>query len=382
MRVRSDKDRLERAGRAADGAVRAPDTHARGAEHELLDLQQAAGNAAVTALLQGGATAAVAPATTAVQREAEWGAKYKSRRARPGALSYDDYKARIGQPGESESFAPALKAASEWGGHELTPISMTREELGQILLPEQPGDEAAVAAHEQRLDDSLAPINMAFEVMTIDTVEAQADYLAHAAGESGTLSKLEEVGASKRPYAPFQGRGPVQVTWETGYVQTLAYLETKAEELAAQADQAEAQEQGLGGDMGGISAPASTLKAQADLARRATDAIRMDPAAAADPQYAFLFSAAFMQMTGGVRSSARLGQTAGFAGNSAEDRWVTGRSSSLEAGMAKAIADKDVNAQRDFRSTLARAKVKRETYARAVKVLWPRTIKEETTSGE
>jgi hypothetical protein len=166
---------------------------------EVIALQQAAGNAAVSRL--------VGPAA-AVQRD-EWGSKYKSRRARPGALPYEEYKARIGQPGESEKFAPPLQAASDWGGHELAEVGLSRGDLGKILLPEQPDNPDAVTAHEQRLDQYLAEINAAFAIMKIDTVEAQADYLAHAAGESGTLSKLTEVGAEKRPYAPFQGRGPV-----------------------------------------------------------------------------------------------------------------------------------------------------------------------------
>jgi len=355
---RTSGDRVE--GIELEHAVRRPGDATAG---KVIALQQAAGNAAVAGLVQ--------PATI-VQRQ-EWGAKYKSRRARPGALPYDEYKARIGQPGESEKFAPALQAASEWGGHELETVGLSRTELGEILLAERPQDPDAVAGHEQRLDKYLPEINAAFEIMKIDTVEAQADYLAHAAGESGTLSKLTEVGADKRPYAPFQGRGPVQVTWEHGYVQTIAYLETRAEELAAQADQASAEEQGLGGE-GGASIPGGSdkLRRQADVARRAVDAIKLDPAEAANSEYAFLFSAAFMQMAGGVRSSARLGQTAGFAGNSAEDRWVTGRSTSLAAGLAKALADKDTAAESDMRSTLARAKVKRETYARAVAVLWPR----------
>jgi len=360
--VRSAGHRDDERGLALDleHALRHP---GEAAVHEVIGLQQVAGNTAVTGLVR--------PAPS-VQR-AEWGAKYKSRRARPGALPYDQYKARIGQPGESEKFAPALQAASEWGGHELETIGLSRTELGQILLPEKPDDPDAVAGHEKRLDQYAPQINAAFEIMKIDTVEAQADYLGHAAGESGTLTNLTEVGADKRPYAPFQGRGPVQVTWESGYVQTIAYLETRAEELAAQADQASAEEQGLGGE-GGASVPGGSakLREQADLARKAVDAIKQDPAEAANPDYAFLFSAAFMQMAGGVRSSARLGQTAGFAGNSAEDRWVTGRSTSLQAGLEKAIAEKDTAAQSDMRSTLARAKIKRETYARAVSVLWPR----------
>jgi len=61
--------------------------------------------------------------------------------------------------------------------------------------------------------------------------------------------------------------------------------------------------------------------------------------------------------------TARLGETAGSAGNAAEDRWVTGRSASFATGMAKAIATGDDNARRDMRSALNRARIKRETYA-------------------
>src|SRR5262245_12999525 len=163
-------------------------------------LQRVAGNRATADLVERGAAHRASP----VQRD-EWGAQYKTRRARPGALPYDEYKARIGQPGEAESFAPPLQAASDWGGHRVTPVALTRQELGRILLPEKPNDPDALAAHEQRLDAYLPDINAAFEIMAIDTVEAQADYLAHAGGESGTLARLSEVGAEKRPYAPFQG---------------------------------------------------------------------------------------------------------------------------------------------------------------------------------
>jgi hypothetical protein len=287
------------------------------------------------------------------------------------APSHDEYR-HAWAPGESEKF-PHPQDAGFWATR-LDPITLTRDELGQILLPEQPNNPAAVTAHEQRLDAYLDDINAAFEIMGIDTVEAQADYLAHTAGESGTMAKLAEVGAEKREYAPFQGRGPVQVTWESGYVQTLAYLETQAETLEQRASEAEATEAGASGD----SPPpvsSTTLRGHADLARRAVDAIKRDPAEAASPEFAFLFSAAFMHMAGGVRSTARLGETAGFAGNAAEDRWVTGRSTSFATGMEKAIAAKDENARRDMQSALNRAKVKRETHARGVQALMPKAVK-------
>jgi predicted chitinase len=152
-------------------------------------------------------------------------------------------------------------------------MALTRDELAAILLPEKPDDPAAVAAHEQRLTAYLPDINAAFEIMGIDTVEAQADYLAHTAGESGTMAKLAEVGAEKREYAPFQGRGPVQVTWESGYVQTLAYLETQAERLEQQAVEADAKEAGASGDGGAPAGGGATFRGQA-APRAAVEAIK------------------------------------------------------------------------------------------------------------
>lgn len=239
-----------------------------------------------------------------------------------------------------------------------------------------------MAAHEQRLDAYLPDINAAFAIMQIDTMEAQADDLAHAGGESGTLAQRSEVGAEKRACAPFQGRGPVQVTWESGYVQTLAYLETQAETLGRQADEADARGGGAPEGEGSAAAGAGAgPRRQADLARRAVEAIKRDPAEAANPEFAFLFSAAFMQMPGGVRSTAGLGQTAGFTGNAAEDRWVTGRSTSFATGLAKATEAKDTGAQADMRSAISRANVKRETYERVVQVLWARAVQDTEASA-
>ena len=59
-----------------------------------------------------------------------------------------------------------------------------------------------------RLAPMAGSMSAAFATMMIDTAQAQADYIAHMAGETG--GKLEEVLPPGDPhkYAPFQGRGP------------------------------------------------------------------------------------------------------------------------------------------------------------------------------
>ena len=122
--------------------------------------------------------------------------------------------------------------------------------------------------------------------MQLDTVEAQAVYLAHAFSESGQLTKLEEFGAEKRKYAPFVGRGPLQVTWADKYVRALAYMEVEAERLFAAGQKAEARRIAAG-----------------------VRAIKGDIKQAANPDYAFIFSAGFMHSVGGVQRSAGLAGT-------------------------------------------------------------------------
>jgi hypothetical protein len=291
----------------------------------LLALQRTAGNRAVAALV------ARREARAAVARDSDtWSKDYKTRKSRQ-ALSYDDYKAKIGTAG-AESYAPEIKAASAWGGTKVTPVALTRAELGAIVLPEVK-DAAGLAAHEQRLDDYLPFINNAFEAMKIDTVEAQSSFLAHAA-ESGSFAALTEIGASTRPYAPFIGRGPIQVTWEAGYVQSIAYIEARGEQLAAEAATLEQATPG--------SPEAKRLRELAALCAEAKTAIKGDIAEAANPKYTFLFSTALMHITRGVKRSANLKGVASpaFAGNSNEDQWVTNFQESFQDTLDKAPARK------------------------------------------
>jgi hypothetical protein len=91
----------------------------------------------------------------------------------------------------------------------------------------------------------------------------------------------------------FIGRGPIQVTFGWGYIQTLVYLDT-------------ARSAASGGD--------------ADALGATLDAIKTKPTAAADPQHTFIFSAAYMHMSGMVRRSRWGFTTAGMSGVAADPR--------------------------------------------------------------
>ena len=280
----------------------------------VLALQRSAGNRAVVAMLA----------------RDTWSKDYRTRKSRQG-LSYEDYKKAIGTKG-AEKYAPEIKAASGWGGTPLSPVALTRAELGAIVLYEGT-DAAGRAAHEKRLDDYLPFINNSFEAMSIDTVEAQSSFLAHAA-ESGSFAQMTELGAEKRPYAPFIGRGPIQVTWEAGYIQALAYVELRGEQLEAEAADLETKTPG---------SPEAARKRQlAALAKEATTAIKGDIKEAANPKYAFLFSLGAMELTRGVKRSANLKgiSSPAFAGNRDEDQWVTNFTESFQDTLDKAPARK------------------------------------------
>jgi hypothetical protein len=386
-RVNVEVAETERAASTAAADVVASLSGAAREAERILALQRAAGNRAVAGLLHG----------RRVLARDTWAKEYKTRRSRQG-LTYEQYKAAIGTA-EAEKYAPAIKAASQWGGTKLPTVALSRPELGEIVKSEG-GDAAARAGHEKRLDDYLPYINNAFEAMGLDTVESQASFLAHAA-ESGSFAALTEKEDPKVPreYGPFIGRGPVQVTWETGYVQALAYVEARGEQLTAEANEREKQAPG--------SPEVKRLRELAALASRAVAAIKADIKQAANPEYAFLFSTALMHVTKGLKRSASLKgiQSPAFAGHGAEDQWVTNFTESFQDTLDKAparkaaaqarlkeaearlaadpadeVAKKDIQAAknairlqegaiRDMPSALRGAKIKKSIYERAHKVL-------------
>ena len=88
------------------------------------------------------------------------------------------------------------------------------------------------------------------------------------------------------------------MTWEAGYIQALAYVELRGEQLEAEAADLETKTPG---------SPEATRKRElAALAKEATTAIKGDIKEAANPKYAFLFSLGAMELTRGVKRSANL----------------------------------------------------------------------------
>ncbi len=217
----------------------------------ILALQRASGNRAVARLLA----------------RATWGKEYgRTADARQGQ-SFEKYKSQIGR----ESFATELKSASAWGKHtKPVRVWLTIDELEAIIRSENPSPQAKEANHK-RLVAYLPIVNNAFATMGIDTVEAQASIFAHA-GESGSFasSRRSWSRASSTRYPPeLRGRGPVQVTFEAGYVQSLAYLELRADQLEEEAKTKPEPAK-------------SALLDQAGKARAAVAAIQADSSAAGE----------------------------------------------------------------------------------------------------
>jgi len=293
----------------------------------------------------------------------KWAAAYGTRKTHTG-LTMDQYKKAMGTGDFSIGQGVELqKAASAYGVPKRKTMTITDTQLFKVfpdLKKDLDADEAAAPEAKRniktKVDGYLKNLNDAFKVMQIDTVVAQATYLAHSFVESDQFrilsetvktsdryednpanakldesylnkkymvasdDELKEDPNAKNKYATtvnplkasgqtsgwdqsFIGRGPLQVTHRAIYVQVIAFLEKRAEQAEKDKD-----------------------TETAEKARAAAKAIKEDPKNAADPQYAFMFSAAFMQMAGGVRRSAQLqGKNPDFTGLGPESIWMTGK---------------------------------------------------------
>lgn len=293
------------------------------AEHPILQLQRKLGNRAVVAMLPALRTRSGSQVVQGLHE---------------GHSEHDV----DGQPATSK---PLEGWASDHGG---TPIPtdkmpITVEELKEIY-PQLAADAAKEPPKvtEEQIATYAYYLSDAFKLMRLDTVEAQAAYLAHGAVESDQFRRFTETQnwkqwyeddptsirldtgwlneASKNPryksykmggtinpnkdpswQSSYIGRGPVQVTHKENYNKTLKQMEKMADEYEA----------------AGESSSATTL-------REAVTAIRADPRQAANPRYTFLFSAAYEKWTGGEKDVADVGEKATFSGGGAESRWVTG----------------------------------------------------------
>jgi predicted chitinase len=209
---------------------------------------------------------------------------------------------------------------------------------------------------EKKAQKYLEHLNKAFKIMKIDTVEAQAVYLAHAFIESDQFRQFTETqgsinqgaqkwmddptkvqlnttdlagryakGGTVNPGGNFEfiGRGPVQVTHKAEYVEVIAMLEKAADQYQKEAN---------AGDV--------KAKEYAELARKAAKDIKADPRKAADPEYTFLVSAAFMKKRGADVSAATVKTNTPWTGADAASGWVAGGKQKAGSPQAQALIDK------------------------------------------
>lgn len=263
-----------------------------------------------------------------VQRlEGAFAPEYESRPGRGvktySQLGYEQYMQILGPLPAASQGSPAATR--------IQPEPLTLPELLEIF-PQLQRDLDAGLVDGARVEQYRSRLSEAFRVLRIDTVEAQAAYLANATHEAGQLrwmtetqnatglqqahqadpsrvaldeawlNRAEAESAARKqglplpPGAPLQvqgyekggsilpasgrwersfiGRGPVQVTHRHGYVQALAVLERRLQELQERGEDEPGQR----------------------MLREAIVAIKADPREAANPAHAFVFSAALMKM--------------------------------------------------------------------------------------
>jgi hypothetical protein len=232
--------------------------------------------------------------------------------------TYDDYKTGLGElrpttkGGLTENVGRPIPKSKGFGTPAAPEITLP---VLKEIFPLLRSDLDAKAVPEDQIKEYLASLNDAFKMMMIDTVEAQANYLAHAFVESQQFRLMTEIGEKNpatwqknpktpdspaarkyysdtykkggkvNPYGNFEfiGRGPVQVTWRYEYVEAIAMVEKVAADYKAKA----------------AKDPKDLESARfAALAEEAAIEIKKNPEQAANPKYAFLFSAAFIKGKG------------------------------------------------------------------------------------
>ena len=347
-----------------------------------------------------GAPAAVSRGATGIARAA-WNAAYGSQdpatatddgSGKKTTLSASAYKDKINTPG-GPTLAPASDPANTGGKpvHK-SKFRMTKDELMQVLEAAQgkqalqymlgQGSQPVPDDNRKHAEEELAKYmqycERAFDTMMIDTIEAQALFIAHGAGETA-FAKMQEgqtkdtsfesnptkqtvsgstaattgekykdgvpiidgpmrYGQKENGYRDgvdpthgidgsqagfdktFIGRGAIQATFKTSYVQAIEFMVKRAEDLRTQA-------------AGMPDGPDKTdaLKKASEL-DAAADAIKTEPRNAADPKYAFLFSAAYMQMSPMVKSSA-----GGFTNSGMTGGYSDRQGGKKQAAYAKAV---------------------------------------------
>ncbi|MBE7450927.1 MAG: DUF4157 domain-containing protein [Kofleriaceae bacterium] len=373
------------------------------------DALEVEADVAADAILAGTPARITRGAVAGISRAADWGTSYGGAGADPTSQNgqkASDFKAGINTP-TGAVLKPASDAANTGGkAVNRSVFRLTKAELLEILSAAQgkrgldymlsqgeDSDPAANRAHaEEQLDSYIGYCQAAFDTMMIDTVEAQALFLGHAAGETaftkmtegqvksnsfednpaevkvststastngqhydGTTTPIMDgpmrYGQRENPFRgtvdplgaidgkdensfdkTFIGRGPIQVTHKAGYVQALMFMEKRAEDLRTEAAAASGAEK-------------AALETKAKELQEAADAIKGDPSQAAAPKYAFLFSAAHMQASPMVKNSPRGFNTVGMAGG-AQDRQASKKQAAYDKAKEILLRHKAEDASR------------------------------------
>ena len=367
----------QRAGaRPAGGVGRDGDSFERHADAIAERVVRGASSEAVLDRLAAGRGGGVAGGAAPTVQLASWSSLYGTN-AEDKAKAL---KAQIGgvRPGwaAASDLAKNGKKGTKVDGFKLTAadilevIKAAESERGVNHILGKPGTTDR-AAHEGQIASYVQGMAAAFDVMEINTVESQAAFVAHAVGET-LLSRFTEaqtklfvddptkavvstslmtdkkdptgksgqilgprryrgitnidptgvIPATDQGMAPedfnktFIGRGPIQVTDRDNYMKTLMYMETRADLLQATLDKVPKERAEYRAE----------LTKKLALVREAMAAIEANPTAAADPKYAFLFSAAFMHTSILLETTASFGpekdftKSAGFGGGFKDDR--------------------------------------------------------------
>jgi hypothetical protein len=347
-------------------------------------------NDAATAATPAATTPDAAPAaavdqTPQMAAPGAWGTEFGGAAPKTNVgETYETYKGHIGD----------LKATTEGGvkgkvgrGTQAAP-SITFEVLKQAF-PGMAKDAAANPARETKARAYLDSLNLAFKVMKIDTVEAQANYLSHAYIESDQFRQFTEtqgwLNAQKDPKKIIDQKwvdDPAKLRLDTGYLNTTyntdgpqdkpgdtesVKAKKKEERTTARRRKASVNPHGNFEFIGRgpvqathiynymeviamletavehyeAEAKAGNKESQkyAAFAREAANAVKADPQQAANPKYTFLFSAAYMKRRGSDVSVANVGATEEWTGTDSGSGWVAGAKQTQDP-QVKALKEK------------------------------------------
>ncbi|TNF27104.1 MAG: hypothetical protein EP329_20100 [Deltaproteobacteria bacterium] len=334
-RQREEEAKAPKAQKEAGGAAVARDSHAALRGHTYDEQVQMLAPVQMKGEDEAASAASAAQAQTqAPGADAGFSDLYKNKGGkkkgevtadRGRSLGYEDYKERIGPiKASSETREGLLPYQKKGAAAQQMTVELSEDDLLEIFSANY-GKNTMKSSDDDnaRIKALLPKVNAAFRIMKLDTIGAKAAYLANAYWESAKFKYMTETEAAAggkgwqqdprqtkldtgylgRAAAgqekvgelkvagyhqggtinktgdwneSFIGRGPLQVTHDYGYVQTLAVIERRWEELKdAKEGTQEAKDR--------------------DLCKEALDAIKKDPSQAANPKYAFLFSAAFMK---------------------------------------------------------------------------------------